>query len=451
MIGKTIDYHDATMGKLGFAKETYTADDPLIVDGHGTSVIYGFEGEYKKYDPENPPPRTWGGLTIMDCQHITIRGFKIMGGINNAVSINNSYPETHECSHITIEDCEISLAETRGLFGAGNRMHDITFRRCIFKETIYSGNATHNAYMSGGSWNPEYPPISNITFESCTFAFTGGRHGLQFNGRFKGVKIIGCNFFHNQLCGISLIGVQDALISKCTFWGNGRSAIVLYDDAFDSSYWDADFHISDHQDIMTKNANEKWSHEHWVSTHHPNGNIKIEYCTMLTGPTPWIEDPWHKNDPRQFPVIQVNNGVHGKWHGGVQMNYPPGPIEIDHCILSSQKPVFIEFSNNHDALATKVTNSVVWATKGSPGISAPAGWFSMDELQKYYGAYYSGNEVRNPHVEVEPYPLIDRTVYPHYDWSKRWPDASAEKLHAGKMLDKVYGRYGVQAQGRTSS
>ena len=446
--GGTINYHDTIISGLGFSKQIYTAENPLIVGGNGTSVLYAFKGEYKPYDPSIPPPRIWGGLSIMDCQHIIVRGWKIMGGIENTLSINNSYPEEgHKCAHITIEDCEISLGETRGLFGAGKVMHDITFRRCVFKETIYSGNATHSAYMSGGAWNPKYPPIQNITFENCTFALTGGRHGLQFNGRFKGIKIIGCKFFHNQLSGLSIIGGQDILVSRCIFWGNGRAAIVIYDDAFDSSYWNPDFRLPPGQDIMTK-KDGKWSFEHWVATHHPNGNIKIEYCTMLTGPTAWVKDPWHTNDPTQFPVIQVNNAVHGKWFGGQKMHYPPGPITIDHCIMESQKQVAIEFSNNEEALMTRVTNSIIWASKGATGISAPAGWFSIEKLQKNFGGWYEGNEVRDPHISVEPYPLIDRSVDPTYYWGPRFAVGAAEKLRAGKMVDKVYGRYGVKMQGR---
>jgi len=97
---------------------------------------------------------------------------------------------------------------------------------------------------------------------------------------------------------------------------------------------------------------------------------------------------------------------------------------------------------------TRVTNSIIWASKGATGISAPAGWFSIEKLQKNFGGWYEGNEVRDPHISVEPYPLIDRSVDPTYYWGPRFAVGAAEKLRAGKMVDKVYGRYGVKMQGR---
>jgi hypothetical protein len=441
---------DTVIPKIQYSLTDFPVTSPKILDGGGNTILYGFEEPYKPFDPANPPKRIWGGMNIMDCQNMLIKGYDIMGGIDNTLSLNDSYPEDHELAYITFEDCNISLAETRGLFVAGKRIHDITFRDCTFLDCIYSGNGTHGGYVSGGAWDPKYPPIKNIWFDRCTFAFTGGRHGLQFNGRFDGIKLTYCNFYHNQLSGLSLIGCRNVEISHCLFWGNGRSPIVIYDDPFDSSYWNPNFHSPDN--LYAVDDQGKFSFEHWMAIHHPNGNIHISYCTLYVGPTPWIKDPYHFNDPQQFPCIMVNNAVNGKIFGGQIVNYPPGRLEVDHCILVTQKSnQIVEFYNCPEALQSFFHDNIMWSTNGQPGVQTPVGFYTIDYIQtimKPKEGYYLRNVIKNPGINIPAYPLIDRSKQPYFDWSTRHEAAASVKAHANRRLDLIYGRYGLQLQAR---
>jgi len=426
--GGQLDYHDTILPGMSFSKHRYTPDSPLIVDGHGTSIMYAFKGAYQEYDPANPPERIWGGLSIMDSENIIVRGWKIEGGVENTANLNDSYPETNQVKNITLEDCEVWYAETRGLFVGGSKISNLHFIRCRFRECIYSGNCTHGAYVSGGSWNPIYPPITGIDFEDCIFALTGGRHGLQFNGRFRGVKINGCRFFFNQLCGISLIGCRNVEVTNCLFFGNGRAPIVIYDDPFDSSYWDPDFHLEEGQDIMAKGPKGRYSFENWVLTHHPNGKIHVSGCTLITGPTQWEKDQWHDNNPLYFPCIQINNAVDGQLFGGQIMHYPPGMILLDHNTFIAPRGCMIQFSHMHDAIATRVFANTFYALdKEVPYISIgqvnsnPVNYqIPFVEADANGANWYWMNSFSDPKIPMPVYPCIDRTKQPNYDFSTMW-------------------------------
>lgn len=423
---------------LALKHRHYTESNQLIINGHNVTTYYGFEGEFKPYDPENPPPRTGTPLAIMDCSYVTIKNMEVWGGGEVAVGLNDSYPEEGGLHHITLENITVRYAATRGVFMGGHRIRDITLKKVVIRETIYDGSPTHGIYLSGGSWegDEEYGPITNTKIINCVSGATGGRHGLQINGCFEGVEIAWSNFFYNQLSGISLIGVKGCKIHHCRFWGNNRTAIVIYDD-FDESYWD---------------PTSPESVAAWKKVHHPNGDIQIVYNTMVVGPTQWQKDNWHNNDPVAFPALQINNSVHCTVKGGEEILYPPGPITIDHNIMVAPKECMIAFSNDHDGLATTVTSNIFHALNGKePTVSVPGMAYEIQSLEglkvKRNGEdhiLYQGNRMVDPRIAMPIYPLIDMTALDYFDFGPMFNVGMKEMLRCGQIFMGQF--YGAEAK-----
>jgi len=441
--GGVLHLENLVCSKIKVKEKHYTQEKPLVIDGHNSTLIYGFDGLYNKeknewldrdgWKPFNPPTsmpsRTWGGLSLQDCSWVVVKNLMVWGGNQNTIEMTSSYPE-HGLHHVGLINIVQRYGQTRGLFFGGTNMHHIGIVGCTFMETMYDGGATHNCYLSGGVWDKSYPPIHDIYIIDSTFCYTRGRHGLQINGRFKNVFIHGCNFFHNQLNGFSGIGIQGLEMERCQFWGNGRGAIVCYND-FDSSYWDAS---------NPESVNE------WTDTHHPNGDWVIKNCSMLNGDKPWASDFWHNNDPSQFPVILINNSVDGMVCAGYPggLDFPTGKITLKDNILAGYKQT-ISFYSVDDALQTTVDGNICWNMEEGAYITVPAdidiGYgnnvFPFKWLNENITRLYRKNLVTDPKFPQRTWETIDLTD-DNYNWGAHYKDAIIYKLTSkkGKWLGK---------------
>lgn len=423
----------------------------LIFKGHFMTCLYGFEGEAMLFNPQNPPARTSTPLDIMDSSNIVVQDLEVWGGVNQAVSLMDSYPELGGLYDVTLKNIVVRYADQRGVFAGGHLMYKYRLENIIVRETCYTGNVTHGFYLSGGIWGRKdasgnlYPPIHDVEIINCISGVDTGRHGLQINGRFENVLIDGGSYFFNQLCGISLIGVQDCIVQDVLFHGNNRSPIVIYMDPFDPSYWDPDFHLEPGEDLDTK-KNNKWSWEHWVATHHPNGNIAIQNCTMITGPTKWHQDAIHQDDPIYFPVVDIKNEIHGEIFGGVVMDFPPGRIDLHKNIMIAPRETMIRFASKYDAFATRVFDNLMFTGNGkSPSISLPGYFSPVPELQEnpFSGQWYGLNVWDNPQIKIPKYPCIDKTKVKVFNFEPMFLFGEKQKLEAGSVLGKCYGAKAV--------
>lgn len=224
------------------------------------------------------------GVSIQDCQMVTIRNCEIDG----PVTLNNSNPSIG-LTDITLENCYIhGTGSTKPIFAGGYTYSGLKILGCKIEDSF---DSTHLIYLSGGHWKGSIGqlPCSNIVIQGCTIQRNPkGRNCIQLNGRFSGVSIVDNVIRHAQLNGIMLIGVQNCKIARNTIYGNNRSCLVIYD-YIDGAYWDAD----NAEDMML-----------WTQCHHENKNILVENNTMLVGPTQWCVSSTHKDDPQDgHPVV----------------------------------------------------------------------------------------------------------------------------------------------------
>ena len=363
--------------KVSFKKTVFPPDDPKVIQ----DTVFQ------------------GGLSIMDCQNMVIKGCEIIGEL----SIQSSYPE-HGLRHIKFEDCYIHDATTdRLVMMGGSSISDIVFRKCVIVRCI---GGTHIMYFSGGHWKGEYPPIDGIKIIGCEISIgPAGRHAVQFNGRFTNGVIKNNLIRHAQLCGISLIGCQDFEVAGNVIYGNNRGGIVLFDYA---SHWADRYNYYQTQDDIDK----------FLSEHQPNQRIDIHHNTIIQGPKQFSIDPWHKDNPAEYNhgAITINNAVHSGFTVTIngekqdrQFDFPNEDIDIHHNIICTPNLRVIAFEHVHEATHTTFNNNLVYRPP--------------DGKVPYVDNYYDLEEVKDNFFEdpefLEGWPKyghVDLCSKPDYDW-----------------------------------
>lgn len=369
----------------------------VIFDGHNQTLLYGFEGPFQDFDPANPPARTYGTLGIMDVHNFTARNMSVWGGNSQAVSLDDSYPSVG-IKNVHLENIKVRYGASRGIFMGGNNIEGIYIDNCEVQETCY-GDTTHNIYLSGGHWNPDYPPIRKIRIRNTTCKYSGGRHGIQLNGRFDDVVIHGNKLYHNELAGLSLIGCQNVYVTENEIYGNQRQGIVIYD------YWDHHYF-----DLENPESVEKWK-----KCHHPNDRIMIRNNTIFVGPTQWHKDFYHNNNPYKHGCILVNNNIND-----LGIPYRQHQIAIWKNVLVSPWSPILKYGGTLEAIACYVGDNLMWTEEawGTPGIELPYGdgFYSIDWLQENATKWYKDNIILDPKFVQRPeYQFVDRTQTPYFN------------------------------------
>ena len=370
----------------------------VTFDGHDQTLLYGFEGPYQDFDPANPPARTYKALSIMDVHNLTVRNLSVWGGNSQAVSLDDSYPSVG-IRNIHLENIKVRYGASRGIFMGGNNIEGIYIDNCEVQETCY-GDTTHNIYLSGGHWNPDYPPIRKVRIRNTMCKYTGGRHDIQLNGRFDDVVITGNKLYHAELAGLSLIGCQNVLVAENEIYGNQRQGIVLYD------YWD------DHYfDITDPESVEKWK-----GCHHPNDRILIRNNTIFVGPTQWHKDFYHNNKPYKHGCILVNNNIND-----LGIPYRQHQIGFLNNVLVSPWSPILRFGGTLEAIACYAHGNLMWTEDEwkAPCIELPYGdgSYSIDWLQENAPKWYKDNVILDPQFVQRPeYQFVDRTKTPHFNF-----------------------------------
>jgi len=240
------------------------------------------------------------------------------------------------------------------------------------------------------------------------------------NGRFQNVQILGNKLYHGELAGLSLIGVQDCLVSHNEIYGNNRQAIVIYD--YKDGWYD---------------PNNPATVQEWLKTHHPNQNITICNNSIIQGPHQYKVDPWHYNDPTKNTAILINNEVHPEIGC-----YPPKAFVIRNNVIWSPNDLMVHCYHHDESVATRFLGNIVWTTKPSCQPRAkgpyPPGTFDITYLQQAWPYWYWDNLVMDPgFVQIPQYAFIDLTANPHYNWGLHVSQSNlyskcAAELHKGK-------------------
>lgn len=387
------------------SKTIYKPSDPLIINGYNNTIFYGFDGEFQKFNPSDPPQRNYHVAGVMDCHNVIFKNFETWGGVSNAFGLDDSYPEIG-LHYITLDNIIVRYGGTRGIFMGGSNISHIKILNSYVTETAY-GDSYHGIYLSGGHWNGDYPPIKYITIRNTTVNYSRGRHGIQLNGRFEFVIIDNCTLFHNELAGLSLIGCRWVEVKDCLIYGNHKQGIVVYD-YFDDHYWD---------------PNDPESVKEWKRCHHSSGWMWIHHNTIVVGPTQWHKDANHNNKPGEHGCIAINNAVQkqvpdqvmGPFLVAKNALWTPGNASI---VLGSQ------FTGYHgEADKFYMNGNMVYSDKPGniPWVAVQGyGSYSYPFLEEKCGDRFAGNLVEDPEFNQIPvYEFIDLTEPPYYfDWSK---------------------------------
>lgn len=364
----------------------------LLVDGQGATLFYGFEGEPETFSPLAMPKRTWGNLTISDCHNVRVKNLEVWGGIGQCISLDDSYPEIG-LKNVALEWVTCRYGAPRGIFMGGHNIDGVTIDECRVDQCCY-GDTTHGIYLTGGHWRGDYPPVRNVKVSNTSVSFSGGRHGMQLNGRFDGVEINRFTAKHNQLGGLSLIGVQNCTVKNSVFYGNHRG-LVLYD-YFDYDYYDP--------------ANP----EAFKAYHHGMQNILVSRCTIVVGPTQWMHDQWHNNNPYQQAGILVNSNL-----GGMEgyEEFKPENINIEENVIWTPSERTFQMMNNYDAKGTFTRKNLCWGKAAMPVAYIGSNHFDITALNKTSTGHFKDNIVADPEFnELPTYANIDLTQGP-YDFS----------------------------------
>lgn len=383
---------------------------PLVIDGNNETMFWGFEGPERPIDVANMPNGTWGTIGITDAHNIILKKFKVYGGSNQSIDINDSYPNIG-LKNITLDGIEVKYGPSRGIFMGGNNIDGISILNCKVSQTIY-GDVTHGIYLSGGHWNGTYPPVKNIKIHNTLVEYTGGRHCIQLNGRFQDVEISNNILRHGQIAGLSLIGCKDVKVFENQMYGNNRWCMVIYD-YIDDDYWN----------IMGPEEKEKW-----LACHHPTRNIYVYNNTLVQAYQPFRTDKWHGNDyPYNRPPIIVNNAV-----SKTIPSFRMGNIVIGRNILWSKWPTMVGFSHNHEAVETFVKENIMYVDNSEnpwmePGVSLPYGqeFYTIPWLEENADRWYSDNIITNPEFKQNPvYDYINQEENPLYNWDNHKSEAN---------------------------
>jgi len=366
---------------MGWSMLVRDKNKPLIIDGQGKTVFAA-------------------GMSVMDCHNVHFRNIEVHGW----AEINDSYPEIG-VDTVSFYNCKFLDSHSRNFFMGGHNIRNVRLEKCDF---LYNLNGTHNCYLSGGHWDPSYPPVENIEIINCRFGFTPmGRNNLQFNGRFKNVTVRGCRFAHAQLNCTTFIGVQNLEVSGCYGYGCNRgSGIVVYDYA---SHWAPYYNYFRTQEDIDK----------FLKTHQPNGNHRYHHNTWVVGPRRFSRDAWHNDDPADgHPAVLINNAVHSgfsfkdpeKGYVTKKFDFPNGPLEFSAELYVTPSDSIFQIYHEHEASRTALASCAGWGT-GSKTPTFTGFWPAVVQNAKY----------GDPHFHVEPqYDFVDLEVTPESKTNFEW-------------------------------
>lgn len=349
--------------------------ESLLIDGQGATLFFGFEGGVANFDPLSPSPTTWGNISITDCHNIILENVDVWGGNMHAIYLEDGYPEVG-LKNITLDRVRVRHYKQRGIFMGGHNIRGIYIKGCDVQDSVFDGPETHGIYLSGGHWRADYG-VEDVHVTNTKVAYSFGRHGIQFNGRCRKFHIEGCTLFHNEMAGISLIGVQDAVIRNNQIYGNNRQGIVVYD------------------------------YDHNKFARHANRNIRIFENSIVVGPYQWKKDAYHNSQPTQCAAVAVNCNL-----GAFGMK--PKDIRIERNVIWTPTDRTFAFTNAWDALAVSVSENMVWANGDMPMVYAPSGVYDLPFLDKNATTHYRENIYEAPRFVQKPeYEHVDLTLGPY--------------------------------------
>lgn len=388
-------------------KEIHPVDNPKVIDLNG-AVLWGFDPNGCKGPDhfdfleqyERGLGRTYKTIRIHDCHNVKIMNGEIWGGASCGVELMSS-DASIGLKNITLENIKVKWGAARGIFSGGSNIDGVTLKDCSVLYTVWgNGDTTHGVYFSGGGWNPSFPPIRNIRVEGCDIGYTGGRHCLQFNGRFENIRVTENKLYHGQMGGLSLIGCQKVEVADNFMWGSSRWPIQVYDYT-----WGID--PLDEEQVLA-----------FLKSHHPNRDIAIHHNTLVVGPKAWRHDAWHgasSYSPDRRPGIYVSNDCDGYFP------YKQERIYIQDNVIVSPWAPMIGYQRVSCGEGTEVKDNMYWCSDEAAKPLVQIHGFGdkgIPYLEAVAPQRFSGNIQMDPKFRLKPSYTYHNEAEQVFDWSK---------------------------------
>lgn len=372
--------------KIKIQNRHYSPSSPLIVDGQWKTI---------SFQP----------VDFIDCSYVTVKRMEIRGG----VGWNNTKADYSTClSNVTLENCLLRYGRS---FSGGYTFHDLTMIDCRIQEILYTGNETHGVYWSGGHWTggAGLPHPHDIKVINCEFRTCGGRHGMQVNGCFDKVKVIGCSFMGCALTGFQGIGVQDCEVTQCEFSIANRGCMNIYD----------------YNDQLNPGAPSGYV-QVWQQVHHPNDKWHIHHNTFVVPETEWClwQNPSYV---KNRPCILINNELAGKSYQCVDgpiidLNYEPTIHYIHDNVMVSPWRNILQFDDPYSLSVTHCKDNMIYS-KDKPSLmtidtdcrNQIAAYLEIDPSKVSMAYPFGELETKYPHLYSGN--VLD--INPQF---KRWPE-----------------------------
>ncbi|UCF07410.1 MAG: right-handed parallel beta-helix repeat-containing protein [Thermoplasmata archaeon] len=162
----------------------------LTGSGRGTTIINGNRS---------------GNVIYINVDWVNISGFTMTNSYGSAVGIDS-------CSHIGIDDCEITMNSAQGIYA-----RDIQYM--TINNTEISLNEGSGIYVRG--WNAEHITIKDCNISDNYYA------GIYLEDIQSNTEITNCNISRNIWCGIYLSFSQYTSVKQCNITSNRDDGIVL--------------------------------------------------------------------------------------------------------------------------------------------------------------------------------------------------------------------------------
>lgn len=187
----------------------------ITIEGPNDESLYVLENATKQNEKSGVVNNS-SCLSIKNSSNISVRSCTFKDANTGAnIFASTTYPHAHD---IFFEDCIFTM-NYAGIItesGIADGIYNLTYINCSFVDNLRWGewmemdNATNNAYLH------------DITHINCLYKGQKYEHGAYIKGR--NIKYIACSFISNNIAGLRMYAIADAIISKCYFRDNGYNA-----------------------------------------------------------------------------------------------------------------------------------------------------------------------------------------------------------------------------------
>ncbi len=253
-IGKGLRAGDVVVFRAGrYRGKHVLASRQLQGTANRPIVVMAYPGEKVVLDGEA------SSISTKYCRYMIYDGFIV----DHTEGSSKAGIETHSSSFITYRNLEVK-GHYRGWF-AMQDLHGVTMADSVIHDNL----ASHGIYLGARD-----KPCSDITVRD-NIIYHAGRHGIQFSGRVRNLRIEGNVIHSNSYGGVSLVnGVHDSAVRGNVIFNNNRQGVIFHD--YDDTPKSGIVAYDQPNNVVADNI--IWVGEHsWSgSAHEPRGHAAVD-------------------------------------------------------------------------------------------------------------------------------------------------------------------------------